>query len=401
MFICVAGKNNIAVDILEYLRKNCRGRYELAIVCNKTETGKNGFQKSLRFWANRYNISEYTLEEIYEKEELIFLSLEFDQLINPERFRDARLYNIHFSLLPKYKGMYTSAIPILNGERYVGVTLHKIDRGVDTGDIIAQRRFNVERNYTCRDLYLQYIKHGTILVLQNIENLIDDCIYAVEQKSDDSTYYSKKYIDYSNIKIDLRQTAMGIDRQIRAYSFREYQLPVVYGKRIISTYITETKSDAKPGTVLAQDDMGMLIATIDYNVILYIDRFEELIQACKEGDIETVKEICQVDSHVNAVDNNGWTPLIVATYNNRKNIVKYLLLKGANIYAKNNNGTNLLMYAKDAYIASSDNELFVLFAKLGLSVKECDYMGKNLDDYLALIGMSVTDIVEEEYAKYE
>lgn len=40
MFICVAGKNNIAVDVLEYLIRINNGRYELGVVCNKTETGK-------------------------------------------------------------------------------------------------------------------------------------------------------------------------------------------------------------------------------------------------------------------------------------------------------------------------------------------------------------------------
>lgn len=394
MFVCVAGKNNIAVDVLEYLKENCRGRYGLGVICNKTETGKNGFQKSLRFWANKFGITEYTLEDVYEKKELVFISLEFDRLVKPELFTEARLYNIHFSLLPRYKGMYTSAIPILNGEKYVGVTLHKIDCGIDTGDIIAQQQFPVQDYYTCRDLYIKYIEQGTKLMLQNIESLISGCVYAEEQKCEDSTYYSKKYRDYSNIKIDLRQTATGIDRQIRAYSFREYQLPIVYGEKIISTHITKTKSFAKPGTILAQTNMGMLIATIDYNIILYIDRFEELLQACRVGDIQRVKEICEVDSHVNVADIHGWTPLIVATYNNHKDIVKYLLLRGADIFVKNNNGTNLLMYAKEAYLKSGDNELFKLFESLGLSVQECDYMGRDLTYYLALQGRTVAEIMK-------
>lgn len=74
------------------------------------------------------------------RDDLIFISLEFDKIVNPDLFKDARLYNIHFSLLPSYKGMYTSAIPILNGEEMVGVTFHEIDKGIDTGNIIAQKK---------------------------------------------------------------------------------------------------------------------------------------------------------------------------------------------------------------------------------------------------------------------
>ena len=45
------------------------------------------------------------LEDAYNIKDMIFLSLEFDQIIIPERFQTTELYNIHFSLLPKYRGV--------------------------------------------------------------------------------------------------------------------------------------------------------------------------------------------------------------------------------------------------------------------------------------------------------
>ena len=59
------------------------------------------------------------------------------EIIKTKNFKSNKLFNLHFSLLPSYKGMHTSAFPILNGEKYSGVTIHKIDNGIDTGDIIA------------------------------------------------------------------------------------------------------------------------------------------------------------------------------------------------------------------------------------------------------------------------
>lgn len=395
MFVCVAGKNNIAVDVLEYLIFNCRDRYQLGIVCNKNEKGVNSWQKSLRKFAEEHAVKEYRLEELYEKEQLVFISLEFDQIVKPELFSDAQLYNIHFSLLPQYKGMYTSAIPILNGERYVGVTFHKIDQGIDTGDIIAQKKFELNDEYTCRDLYLQYIVNGTRLVLENIENVLDGNVRAIPQPKEDSTYYSKKYIDYSNLKIDLRQTAAGIKRQIRAFSFREYQMPVINGKQIIAAQITNIHSRKPAGTVLMINECSMMMSTIDYNIILYFDRFEELLDACRDGNLQMVKDICAVKEHIYAANEKGWTPLIVATYNNQIEIVKYLISMGADIQVKNINGTNLLMYAKDAYINSGNIELFRMFFELGLDIKACDYDGKNVDDYMKEIGRTVQDLFVE------
>ena len=197
MFICVAGKNDIAVGILEYLIKNQNSRYELGVICNRTETGKNNWQKSLRYYAKENNIKEFFLDEVYDIPELVFLSMEFDQLVKPSLFKDARLYNIHFSLLPAYKGMYTSVFPILNGEKDVGVTFHEIDAGIDTGNIIRQTRFELKEEYNCRDLYLQYIKHGIKLVTDCLEDVISNNVFSYEQPMQNSTYYSRKTIDYN------------------------------------------------------------------------------------------------------------------------------------------------------------------------------------------------------------
>lgn len=72
MFICIAGKNDIAVSILQYLIDNNNGRYKIGIVCNKNEIGKDTWQKSLRAFAQKNHIQEYVLEEIYPMENLLF-----------------------------------------------------------------------------------------------------------------------------------------------------------------------------------------------------------------------------------------------------------------------------------------------------------------------------------------
>lgn len=393
MFVCVAGKNNIAVDVLSYLIENCNGRYDVGVVCNKNENGINEWQKSLRFFSHRFGVKEYQLSEIYEKEDVVFLSMEFDRIVKPELFKDARLYNIHFSLLPQYKGMYTSALPILNGEKHVGVTFHKIDQGIDTGDIIDQKKFELSKKDTSRDLYLKYIRYGTELVMKNLEDVLADQVVASPQSAENSTYYSKKCIDYSNLEIDLRQTAEGIERQIRAFSFREYQMPVVHDRKIIASRITDMKSQGRPGKILSEDSHGMMLSTIDYNIYLYFDRFDELIKACAEGDIRQVEEIAVAEEHINAADSKGWTPLIVAVYHNNIDIVKFLLSHGADVHVKNNNGTNLLMYAKDAYLNTGDKTVFRELMSMGLRVDECDYAGHNLEFYVNRNGRSLEELM--------
>lgn len=390
MFVCIAGKNNIAVAVLDYFIQ-LDGDYTLGVICNKTETGINGFQRSLRQFAKRNNIKEYTLEDMYKIENLIFLSLEYDRLIRPNLFKSDRLFNIHFSKLPQYKGMYTSAISILNSEKVVGVTLHRIDYGIDTGEIISQKEFCID-GMNCREVYFSYIKYGTELILKNIPDLLTGKEISHPQAITGSSYYSRKALDYNNITIDLKQTADGIDRQIRAFNFREYQLPEVFGKKIFYSEITNVRSTQKPGTILLEDSSKCLVATVDYNIILYFDRLEELLNSCKTGDLENIKEICSLKKFINEQNDFGWTPLIVATYANQLDVIKYLITSGADIHITNNNGTTLLMYAKEAYKIYKDNTIFKLYMKLGLNINQKDYYGYDLHHYLVSEGITLEEL---------
>lgn len=271
--LCIAGKNNIAVDVLEYVLKH--GLYdntEVVVICNKTETGINTWQKSLRYYAELWSITEITLEQAYRINDMVFLSLEFDRIINPSLFSTRFLYNIHFSALPKYKGMYTSALPILRHEQETGVTFHKIDFGIDTGDIVDQIVFPIEFEDTSRDLYMKYIKYGTQLAIKEIKQIqkTGNDLPAVRQDSMKSTYFSRDEIDYTKpIEINLHDTALGIHDQVRAFFFPEYQIPQVFGKKIVKSRITGRKSLKKPGCLIHHTDEYLVVSTIDYDIELY------------------------------------------------------------------------------------------------------------------------------------
>ena len=123
MTICIAGKNRIALDALEYVRNkvaNCK-----IITCvNKTDKGIDSWQPSFKKYCCKNSIDIVELEDCYEIRDLYFFSLEYDRLLIPQRFSTLHLFNIHFSCLPEYKGMYTSLFPLMHGRSKSGVTLH-------------------------------------------------------------------------------------------------------------------------------------------------------------------------------------------------------------------------------------------------------------------------------------
>ena len=111
--ICIAGKNDIAVDVLRYCMDHYPG-FRILCITNRTETGVNSWQRSFQFFAQQHSIPICTLEDVYDTEDLIFLSAEFDRLIRPDKFRSQELYNIHFpEVFPlEVQNLYT-CLPLL------------------------------------------------------------------------------------------------------------------------------------------------------------------------------------------------------------------------------------------------------------------------------------------------
>lgn len=386
MKIIIAGKNNIAVNIAAWLLEKYED-LELYAIFNRNDVGEDQYQRSFkRYCESNHYIKNITLEEAYTIDDAIFLSLEFDRIINPEKFAHQNLFNIHFSLLPKYKGMYTSAWPILNNEASSGVTVHIIDKGIDTGAIIAQHEFALTSNETAKTLYEKYIKCGTDLLIQKLPEIISGTFEHHEQSARYSTYYSRNSIDYSNIKIDLNKTASEIKSQINAFTFRYYQLPRLFGFDIFGCQILETKSHKKPGILLTESEQNIIISTIDYDLVLFKDNLKNILELCKNGVSDDIISLGYRPEILFEKNEHGWSPIIVAAYHGNIDMIKWLIRQGCNINDNNNNGTTVAMYLKDYIAESREFHLFNEIKALGADFSIRDYNGRDLLDYVNASG---------------
>jgi methionyl-tRNA formyltransferase len=381
MRLVIAGKNSIAVDVLKHVIDHFD--VQIFVVLNSTETFKNTFQKSLGFYANLWKIPVLKLDEVYKYEDVIFLSLEFDKIVKPNLFKTRSLFNVHFSLLPAYKGMYTSALPILHNEYKTGVTLHEIDAGIDTGNIIDQKEIIIHISDTARDLYTKYIKMGTELVIKNIISLVENSYSSNQQSHIKSTYYGKKYIDYSTLKINYRQTAEQILRELRAFSFREYQLPKFQNIQIAKGQITRIKSMLKPGAIVYENDSKMQVATIDYDIVLFKDLYEILWKYCELNDYSNLKKLLRIQKFdLETKTKEGWTALIISAYNGAFECLELLINHGANVNAVNYNHTTALMYAKTNYLNTDNKKCLNKLIASGSALDSKDVFGKTLLDWV-------------------
>ena len=382
MNLIIAGKSDLAVDVLKHALslKNIN----IYVVLNKTEDFKNSFQKSLGFYSKLWNVDIISLEQSYELKNAIFLSLEYDKLIKPKLFKSNHLFNIHFSKLPEYKGQYTSSWPILNNEIESGVTLHLIDDGIDTGAIIDQVVFPIEHNETARSLYQKYVENGIELVIKNLENLLKKNFISTPQEYINSSFYGISSINYSNLSIDYNKTAFQIDLQLRAFSFREYQLPKFNDHEVENSKILETKSLKKPGELIKEDYGHFYVSTVDYDILLFKSFYQNLWEYCRLNNFIELKELLsKVNLDLETKTKEGWNALIISVYNNSIECVKLLLDHNVNINAKNYNDTTVLMYAKENALKKKKTILLDLILENGANLLDKDIYGKTVLDWLA------------------
>jgi len=383
--ICIAGKNEISVHGLK-LALETFNHSEVVTCPNEDDDGISRWQPSLRRFSNEWGVKIVTLEELYDQDDLIFLSLEFDKIIRTEKFKTNKLFNVHFSLLPAYKGMFTSAWPILNGESVSGVTLHKIDSGIDTGDIIEQEKVVISSVENCRSLYFKYLSAGMVLLDRCFHQLVSGNCRFSAQHFRGSSYYSKKSINYNNLQIDINNTAESIERQSRAYHFREFQIPQIHNYPICNGVIIPQRSRLAPGNITADGDDGIVVSTIDYDIRFERDRSWDLFKFVEDGNLNGIMSYAGQVAVLDRSNASGWTPLIIAAFEGKIDICRALIEAGVDLNKPNRNGTTPLMYAKDYAIKTGDFSVCSALLDAGCDLFARDRFGNTVLDYVVKIG---------------
>jgi methionyl-tRNA formyltransferase len=383
--IVLAGKGSIAVQTLRELL-TILPTSEVCVIPVKSDQSKHTWQPSLLKYARHRNVDVVTEKDVQKVNDLVFLSAEYDRIIKPELFSSDKLYNIHLSLLPKYKGMYTAIWPLLLGESCTGVTLHRIDAGIDTGPIVDQLEFNIPKSRNSRELLFENYHRGFSLLRVNLEKILNGQHLLTEQhQSSVSTYFSKSSLNFRDTSINFSDTAHSIVVKVKAFAFQEYQLLSFVNQGIVNAVVTEKRSVHKPGEITDLNDHSVEVSSVDYNVRLYFERRSALSHAVRNDDVDALKRLYSNLAYVDDPIDNDWSPLIIAAYSGSAKVTKFLLDNGANVNAVTGRGTSLLMYAKDFALEAGNTECFDMCVDYGAELDILDYTDRNLSSYLTPI----------------
>jgi methionyl-tRNA formyltransferase len=167
--------------------------------------------------------------------------------------------NVHFSLLPKYRGAAPVQRTVLNGDAGTGVTIIELNERMDEGDILAQVRTPVGPRETAAELEARLADMGADLLLQTIGGL--GSITPVPQ--DDSQACPAPKIRKEDGRVDWSEAAAGIDRRVRALGQRPGVFTFFRGRRleIHRGRVLETGGQGgRTGEVLAAGKDGLRVA---------------------------------------------------------------------------------------------------------------------------------------------
>ena len=132
--------------------------------------------------------------------------------------------NVHASLLPRYRGASVIQAPILNGDKKTGVTIMKMDKGLDTGEIIEQAEIELASDETAETLHDKLAELGAEILPRTLKDFIADNLIPQAQENEDATYV--KELTKEDGKIDWKKPAIEIERMVRAF----YPWPSTFGQ---------------------------------------------------------------------------------------------------------------------------------------------------------------------------
>ena len=125
----------------------------------------------------------------------IFISVMYDTLLKEDFIKKRRCYNLHPGVLPFYRGAGAFTWSILNEEKTTGITLHEIDKDIDTGSIISVQEYDISPNDTAYDLFVKGMDVMFKMFMKYFVNLLEEDYTPQKLPILPASLYTRKMLD--------------------------------------------------------------------------------------------------------------------------------------------------------------------------------------------------------------
>jgi len=124
--------------------------------------------------------------------------------------------NVHASLLPRWRGAAPIQAAILHGDDHTGITIMRMDAGIDTGPTLAQKSIQITKQDTAGTLTVKLSELGADLLMETLPLYLSGMLVPTSQNDSLATY--APMIKKENGLLDFSRSAIDLDRQIRAFT---------------------------------------------------------------------------------------------------------------------------------------------------------------------------------------
>jgi methionyl-tRNA formyltransferase len=164
--------------------------------------------------------------------------------------------NIHASLLPRWRGAAPIHRAIEAGDAQTGVTIMKMESGLDTGPMLLAAAIDIDRQDTSGSLQQRLTEQGAKLVVEALARFAE--LVPVAQPAAGVTYANK--IDKAEARLDWGQPAAVLERRVRAFNPFPGAVLSLAGEPVKVWRAEVVDASGRPGQVLAADGAGLVVA---------------------------------------------------------------------------------------------------------------------------------------------
>jgi len=171
-------------------------------------------------------------------------------------------WNIHASLLPRWRGAAPIQRAIEAGEAETGVCIMQMDKGLDTGPVLKRVSVPIVRDDTGGSLHDKLAKLGADCLLSCIREWVESGVLVAEPQPAAGVTYASK-LNKAEAELDWQQPAFVLERKVRAFN----PVPVTWcdlageRTRIWSARALDVEAAGNPGTLTAANSLGIDVAT--------------------------------------------------------------------------------------------------------------------------------------------
>ena len=167
----------------------------------------------------------------------------FGRIIKPHVLDRIPMVNVHFSLLPRWRGAAPVERAILAGDDETGVCIMRLEEGLDTGGVYARSAVTIGADTTAAELRSRLVGVGTDLLVEVLDRPVAEWIDDAEPQTGEPTYAAK--FSNADFEIDWDASAVDVHRLVRVggawTTFRDKRLKIVAAElvdgRLIPTVV--------------------------------------------------------------------------------------------------------------------------------------------------------------------